>query len=135
MIVELDRDPAQYPDSNVVEVRGQASSPSFRAHEKSQWVRSATNQQALDGFTIRRRGDSVTRVRVLLYLDQYPEQFKIHPELGSILGIKEESRPGVIHALWNYIKLQDLQDKVDRRVIRADPALAKVRCLSRICRS
>jgi len=33
---------------------------------------------------------------------------------------------GVIQALWNYIKLQGLQDKVDRRVIRADEKLKPV---------
>jgi SWI/SNF-related matrix-associated actin-dependent regulator of chromatin subfamily D len=33
---------------------------------------------------------------------------------------------GVIQALWNYIKLQGLQDKVDRRMIRADDKLKLV---------
>lgn len=45
---------------------------------------------------------------------------------GSIIGIKEESRIGVIQTLWNYIKLQGLQDKVDRRLIRADERLRSV---------
>jgi len=43
-----------------------------------------------------------------------------------VLGVKEDSRMGVIQALWNYIKLQGLQDKVDRRVIRADDKLRPV---------
>ena len=34
---------------------------------------------------------------------------------------------GVVQALWNYIKLNDLQDKVDRRLIRADAQLRGVR--------
>jgi SWI/SNF-related matrix-associated actin-dependent regulator of chromatin subfamily D len=46
---------------------------------------------------------------------------------ANVLGIKEESRLGVIQALWNYIKVQSLQDKVDRRVIRADEYLRPVR--------
>lgn len=32
----------------------------------------------------------------------------------------------MIQALWNYIKIQGLQDKVDRRVIRADEYLRPV---------
>lgn len=48
------------------------------------WLRSAANQQQLDGFTVRRRGDVPTNIRVLLYLDQHPEQFKIHPQLGMM---------------------------------------------------
>ena len=45
---------------------------------------------------------------------------------ASVLGIKEDSRIGIIQTLWNYIKLQGLQDKVDRRVIRADERLRPV---------
>lgn len=48
---------------------------------------------------------------------------------GNVLGIKEESRIGVIQTLWNYIKLNNLQDKVDRRVIRADDYLRPVSIL------
>jgi hypothetical protein len=49
---------------------------------------------------------------------------------ANVLGIKEESRIGVIQALWNYIKVQSLQDKVDRRVIRADEYLRPVRIIN-----
>lgn len=87
-----------------------------------------------------------TKIRVVLHLEQQPEIFRVHPDLGeysfdtrnssflicsigNILGIKEESRVGVVQALWNYIKLQDLQDKVDRRIIRAD---AQLRGVSRV---
>lgn len=45
---------------------------------------------------------------------------------GNVLGLQEESRTGVIQALWNYIKIQGLQDKVDRRMVRADDYLRPV---------
>ena len=48
---------------------------------------------------------------------------------GNVLGIKEESRMGAVMALWNYIKIQGLQDKVDRRMVRADNQLRPVRTL------
>lgn len=51
-----------------------------------------------------------------------------HPS-ANVLGIKEDSRTGVIQALWNYIKIQGLQDKVDRRLVRADEKLRPVRNL------
>ena len=41
------------------------------------------NQPALDGFTIRRKGDAPTKVRTVIYLDQQPEQFKLHADLGA----------------------------------------------------
>ena len=77
-----------------------------------------------------------------MHLEQQPEQYRVHPDLGeyyhdachlvlmfasgNILGIKEESRTGVIQALWNYIKTQNLQDKLDRRIVRADARLRPV---------
>ena len=72
-----------------------------------------------------------TKVRVAIFLDHYPDQFKVHPELGAILDVKEESRLGIITALWNYIKINNLQDKVDRRVIRLDDRLKAVRLQAR----
>ncbi|KAI6143230.1 SWI/SNF complex 60 kDa subunit [Pisolithus tinctorius] len=109
MIVELDRDPSLYPDGNILE-----------------WPRTQGVQPALDGFTIRRTGDQPTRIRVIIHLEQTPEQYKVSPELGNVLGIKEESRIGVIQTLWNYIKIHGLQDKVDRRRIKADDHLRPI---------
>ena len=84
------------------------------------------NQPQFDGFTIRRKGDTPTKIRVVLHLEQQPEQYKVHPDLASLLGVKEDSRVGVVQALWNYIKVQGLQDKVDRRMVRADAHLRPV---------
>ena len=51
------------------------------------------------------------------------------PELSALLDIKENSRIGVVTALWNYIKVNNLQDKVDRRIIRPDERLRSVRLI------
>jgi len=109
MIVELDRDTTLYPDNNIVE-----------------WPRAQPAIPPLDGFTIRRTGDLPTKIRIMMHLEHFPEQYKVQTDLGNALGIKEESRIGVIQALWNYIKVRGLQDKVDRRVIRADEYLRPI---------
>ncbi|TFK97535.1 SWI/SNF complex 60 kDa subunit [Pterulicium gracile] len=110
MVVELDRDPSLYPGGNIVE-----------------WPSGAPGQHPpLDGFTVRRTGDNLTNVRVVLYLDHQPPQFKVHPELANVIAIREESRIGVVQALWNYIKVNGLQDKVDRKLIRADDRLKPI---------
>jgi len=48
------------------------------------------------------------------------------PPQGQLLGIKEDSRIGVVQALWNYVKVQGLQDKVDRRRVRIEGPLRPV---------
>ncbi|KAI0276765.1 hypothetical protein BC826DRAFT_976739, partial [Russula brevipes] len=63
MVVELARDTALYNDSNIVEWHQNSSHP------------------ILDGFTIRRTGDTPAKVRLVLNLQQYPEQFRVAPEL------------------------------------------------------
>ena len=55
------------------------------------------------------------------------EAAKLFLLVGNILGIKEESRAGIIQALWTYIKTNNLQDKVDRKRIHADASLRPVR--------
>jgi hypothetical protein len=44
----------------------------------------------------------------------------------DILGVHEDTRQGVVQALWNYVKVNQLQDKTDRRAVRADAALRPV---------
>ena len=133
MVVDLERDPNLYTDGNVVEVSLNhaivyTTSPS--SEHNHQWHRpqQTPNAQpyALDGFNVRRTGDSQVKIRVIIHLDQYPEQFKVDPELSSIIEVKSDSRPGVIAALWNYIKVHNLQDKTDRKLIRLDARLRKV---------
>ncbi|TFK47128.1 SWI/SNF complex protein [Heliocybe sulcata] len=106
MVVEMDRDPALYPDGNIVE-----------------WIR-APNQDPLDGFTVRRTGDKPVKIRLLMHIEHQPEQFKVRPELANALGIKEDSRIGIMQAVWNYIKVKNLQDQSKRKQIKLDEYLS-----------
>ncbi|KAL1742058.1 hypothetical protein HDZ31DRAFT_44090 [Schizophyllum fasciatum] len=107
MVVELDRDPNSYPDGNIVE-----------------WPKApGGHNPVMDGFTIRRTGDTPTNVRVVLYLEHQPDQFKVHDGLANIIGVRQDSRQGVIQAMWNYVKINGLQDKTDRTMIHLDEPL------------
>lgn len=87
MVVELDRDPAVYPDGNIVEVRTFASSCRIPLSDPIlvfQWPWAQGQQNPImDGFTIRRTGDVPTKIRIVLYLEHFPQQFKVAPELGN----------------------------------------------------
>jgi hypothetical protein len=37
----------------------------------------------LDGFTVRRTGDTPTNVRIIMYVKHSPEQYKLKDELGE----------------------------------------------------
>jgi DNA topoisomerase-1 len=52
--------------------------------------------------------------------------YQLSPELSSLLGQKELSRPEVLQQIWVYIKAHDLQDPKNKRLIKPDAPLAKV---------
>jgi hypothetical protein len=40
----------------------------------------------LDGFTLRRTGDSLTQLKILIDLKQNPDVFKVAEPLGELFG-------------------------------------------------
>ncbi|KAL0566173.1 SWI/SNF and RSC complex subunit Ssr3 [Marasmius crinis-equi] len=84
LVVELDRDPKLYPESNIVE-----------------WPRATgSHNPVMDGSTVRRTGhDTPTNIRIVLYLDHYPEQYKVSPELALDVSKTSENLPTRIHGL------------------------------------
>ncbi|KAI3659578.1 hypothetical protein MP638_002026 [Amoeboaphelidium occidentale] len=79
-----------------------------------------------DGFELKRRGDQDVNARIMFYLDQVPEKFKLSPQLSSLLSLRAETKPQIVLALWNYIKVNKLQDPNDHKVIKCDDALKSV---------
>lgn len=138
-VVELQRDPAAYPpEENLVEWHrptptaapqgrapgaGSVTGPSGEGHENPLI---AAAEPGLDGFEIKRKGSEAVKVKVALYLAYNPERFSLSPDLASLLDIKEETRQGVITALWGYIKERKLLSERDRRVVECDAALANI---------
>lgn len=80
----------------------------------------------MDGFEVKRRGDSNVELKILLYLDQQPEKHKLSPPLSQLLDIHTDTLPNVIMALWQYIKSHRLQDADDRRIVVCDEKLVGV---------
>jgi SWI/SNF-related matrix-associated actin-dependent regulator of chromatin subfamily D len=85
---------------------------------------SATNQNVeFDVLDIRRKGDRNVNAKLTLQLKEYPNKFKLSPQLSRILAIEEETKPGVVVAMWHYIKYHKLQDVDEKRLIKCDQAL------------
>ncbi|KAJ1731142.1 SWI/SNF and RSC complex subunit Ssr3 [Coemansia sp. Benny D160-2] len=106
MVVELERDPELYAD-NVV-----------------QWRRSAAEGD-VDGFEVKRRGDEDVKTKIMLDIRTATDRFKVNsPVLRELLDIRGTiSKAGFIMKLWQYIKLNSLQDSEDPDQIRCDAGL------------
>lgn len=136
-VVELMRDPSLYPDgSNIVEwhrpvpsvapASGMQAGGGAGGLGGTQGMEAplvASAEPALDGFEIKRKGNVPTKVKIVLYPAYTPERYSLSPELGSLLDIREESRAGVISALWSYVKEKKLLDETDRKKVKCDSAL------------
>ncbi|KAG4303410.1 hypothetical protein PCK1_000374 [Pneumocystis canis] len=108
VIVELDRNNRFFPDESI-----------------ARWHKSSINVE-FDGLEIKRRGDMNIDVNILIYLNEYPEKYKLSPKLSQILDMKSETRPEIIMGLWEYIKFHKLQDEEEKRIINCDNNLKEV---------
>ena len=134
-VVEFSRDPNLYPDeslgaSNIVEWH--RPSPSVAPHPPQPGVSGSTvtenplihsAEPALDGFEIKRTGTEPVKAKIVLYPLYVPERYSLSPPLAQLLDIQEETRAGVLSALWAYIKQHNLLDESDHRVVQLDAPL------------
>lgn len=80
-----------------------------------------------DGFELRRQGvPGSRRVTIVLRLAASPETFRLAPGLATVLALETGSRPEVVLALWQYIKLHKLQESDEKKQILNDRALTEL---------
>ena len=73
-------------------------------HFPIQWHRTDKTQET-DGFQVKRPGEDKVKCTIMLLLDYQPAQYKLDPRLARLLGIHTQTRPVIINALWQYIKV------------------------------
>ncbi|ANB12389.1 Snf12p [Sugiyamaella lignohabitans] len=96
-------------------------------HEPAPAAAAAAAQSIeFDVLDIRRKGDRNVNAKITMQLKEYPDTFKLSPQLSKILAIKEETKAGVVVALWHYIKFHKLQDNDEKRLIKCDAALKEL---------
>jgi len=108
VIVELDRDQTLYPEGNIIE-----------------WNKKPGLAE-IDGFEIKRTGDTDVNAKILIEMDYAPHKYKLSEDLSKLLDIKLDTKPNVIMALWQYIKYHKLQDSDDKRIINNDEELKQI---------
>lgn len=113
LVIELDKD-LYGPDNHLVE-----------------WHRTVQTAET-DGFQVKRPGNKNVRCTILLLLDYQPQQYKLDPRLGRLLGMTMATRSGVISAFWTYVKTNRLQDTHEREFINCDKFLEQIFGVSRM---
>jgi SWI/SNF-related matrix-associated actin-dependent regulator of chromatin subfamily D len=107
LVIELDKE-LYGPDNHLVE-----------------WHRTPQTAET-DGFQVKRHGDQSLKSTILMLLDYQPPQFKLDPRLAKLLSIHTATRPVIIQALWQYIKVHKLQDNQEKEFINLDKYLQQI---------
>jgi len=87
-----------------------------------EWDKSRASGET-DGFEIKRRGDQECNVKILLHVDFQPTRYKLSPTLSQLLNLHTDTKPKIILNLWQYIKMNKLQDPDDRKSIQCNAEL------------
>lgn len=57
---------------------------------------------------------------------KFMKEMQPDAELGAVIGNEPVARPTAVKKIWDYIKANGLQDKVNKRNINADEKLLKM---------
>lgn len=80
-----------------------------------------------DGFEVRRVGVPFSKhFTIVLTLSNQPERLKLSPDMAAVLQIQAGTRPEIVMAIWQYIKLHNLQESDEKKQVLNDKALANL---------
>jgi len=96
----------------------------YPSYDDVVWKKESNNE--MDGFEIRRIGNKETTLKILLFISSNPPKFKLHEKLANILGMTVCTRIQALTALWEYIKMNRLQDKENRNIVNNDLNLREI---------
>lgn len=112
------------------------SRPGHATEQAVEWKRpdlsaknsSTTPSHALefDELTFKRNGDENLNITINLHRHEVPERYELSAELAEVLGMTEATQQQAVTALWEYIRLWNLQEDEEKRNFRCDELLKKV---------
>lgn len=79
-----------------------------------------------DELSFKRPGDNNANIVINLYRYEDPERFELDEILAYIVDMKEATRAEAVMGLFEYIRLQNLQEDEEKRNFRCDDLLRKV---------
>ncbi|GMM38785.1 Snf12 protein [Saccharomycopsis crataegensis] len=84
------------------------------------------NRISFDGMDVKRKGSDKVKCKITIQPKEYPTKFKLDSKLAELLGSYEMSETDVIFSLWQYIQINKLHDKTDKRLVNCDQDLEEL---------
>ena len=86
-----------------------------------------------DGLCIKRPAkEENMKIKILFYLSYHIQEFVLTPKLAELLGITQGTLPQILYHLWQYIKLNSLQDNENPKIIINNKQLTQIFGLDKI---
>lgn len=85
----------------------------------------------VDGFEVKKdlKDLSPIKAKILLYVNYPIQEYKLKEPLAQLLDIQQDTRPRLLYHIWQYIKINSLQDNENPNIIINNKQLAKLfRC-------
>lgn len=79
-----------------------------------------------DELTFKREGDENANITINLTRDETPERFQLSPALQDVVDEAVATRGDAVLAVYEYIKIMNLQEDEEKRQFRCDELLKKV---------
>jgi chromatin remodeling complex protein RSC6 len=98
-------------------------------YQEIEWIRSGNVD--VDGFEIKRPYNShqnidEIKIKILFYLNFPNQEFKVSEQLSQLLGISQDTRTRILYHLWQYIKINSLQDLENPNIILNNKELQQI---------
>ncbi|KAJ3256056.1 SWI/SNF complex component snf12 [Boothiomyces macroporosus] len=75
----------------------------------------------MDGFEVKRRGDSDVNLKIMLHLDHQPERHRLSPPLAKLLDVHTDTLPNVFG--MPKLMFPSIPDLLSRHLFPADPVI------------
>ena len=80
-----------------------------------------------DGICIKRIAkEENMKIKILFYLSYHLQEFILTKQLSELLGITQGTRPQILYHLWQYIKLNSLQDNENPKIVINNKQLMQI---------
>ncbi|KAG6020938.1 hypothetical protein E4U19_006028 [Claviceps sp. Clav32 group G5] len=89
-------------------------------------ITTPSHASEFDELTFKRNGDENLNITINLHRHEVPERYELSAELAEVLGMTEATQQQTVTALWEYIRLWNLQEDEEKRNFRCDELLKKV---------
>lgn len=101
-------------------------------YQDIEWIR--VPNMDIDSFEIKRpiedferfKNSNGIKLKILFFVNYLHQEFKLKEELANLIGISQDTRPRILNHIWQYIKINSLQDNEIPNMVNLNRELQRI---------